>query len=409
MMSGSSVGNKQRTSERALLDLLIDDEPFVAENTLKSGPEVRLVDLFAGIGGFHYGVGAAAAKRKMRVEPVLVSELEESCRVTYERNHHCSVAGDINKIALSEFRNHEADIVTAGFPCQPFSNSGRKLGLQDPRGKFYDRIEEIILHFQAKAFILENVPGMTRNGGNPRPSKLADKPQLIGRTMQTLESKLSQLVKGRGGLSYHIRWFEVDSSALGSPQVRKRVYIVGVRSDLADPHDLDFIQFFPRSFAPWVFADIADSEKVDNSHLALSSTQTKNVRSFMSNAPSYKDGMRRVGQAYLCKGGNVGQAYHALGMVPTLTKIWARFLPIYFPTDAEPEPAVGDRNYVPDFRSYGRGHLRRASVREVMLLQGFPKSFIPHETDRVAYEHAGNAVNAKVVREIAQHLLDLIK
>jgi len=44
-----------------------------------------------------------------------------------------------------------------------------------------------------------------------------------------------------------------------------------------------------------------------------------------------------------------------------------------------------------------------------MLLQGFPKSFTPHENERVAYEHAGNAVNAKVVREIAQHLLDLIK
>jgi len=96
-------------------------------------------------------------------------------------------------------------------------------------------------------------------------------------------------------------------------------------------------------------------------------------------------------------------------MVPTLTKIWSRFLPIYFPTSAEREPKVGERNFIPDFRSYGKGDLRRASVREVMLLQGFPKSFMPHENDRLAYEHAGNAVNAKVVREIAQHLLDLIK
>lgn len=390
------------------MDQLIDDDPFVVENTLKSGPEVRLVDLFAGIGGFHYGVGAAAAERKMRVESVLVSELEESCRATYERNHQCSVAGDINKILLSDFTNREADFVTAGFPCQPFSNSGRKLGLQDPRGKFYDRIEEIILHFQAKAFILENVPGMTRNGGTPRPSILADKPQLIGRTMQTLEGKLSQLIKGKRGLRYHIRWFEVDSSALGSPQVRKRVYIVGVRSDLAEPHDLAFTQFFPRSFVPWVFADIADSERIDNSHLALSSTQARNVRSFMKDPPSYKDGMRRVGQAYLCKGGNVGQAYHALGMVPTLTKIWARFLPIYFPTDAERKPKIGERNFIPDFRIYGKGKLRRASVQEAMRLQGFPKSFIPHENDRLAYEHAGNAVNAKVVREIARHLLDIV-
>ena len=44
-----------------------------------------------------------------------------------------------------------------------------------------------------------------------------------------------------------------------------------------------------------------------------------------------------------------------------------------------------------------------------MRLQGFPNSFIPHETDSVAYEHAGNAVNAKIVREIAEILLGYIK
>ena len=133
----------------------ISDQAFVAANNLKSGPRLKIVDLFAGIGGFHYGIAAAAAKIKMRVEPVLVSELEESCRKTYSLNHHCDVEGDINKISVRDYRNIEADIVTAGFPCQPFSNSGRKLGLKDPRGRFYDRIEEIIKHFNAKTFILE--------------------------------------------------------------------------------------------------------------------------------------------------------------------------------------------------------------------------------------------------------------
>jgi DNA-cytosine methyltransferase len=385
----------------------INDDPFVASNTLKSGPKLNLVDLFAGIGGFHYGIAAAAAKRRMRVEPVLVSELEESCRITYERNHHCEVQGDVNKVSLRDYRNIEADVVTAGFPCQPFSNSGRKLGLKDPRGRFYDRIEEIIMHFNTRSFILENVPGMTNNGGNHRMSQLADQPQMIGRTMQVLERKLAKLS------DYHVRWFEVDSSLLGSPQVRKRVYIVGVRTDLAELGDLRYDDFFPNDFTPKTFKEIADSEKYDNQHLFLSDRQARNVRSFMQEAPSYKDGMRRVGQAYLCDGGNVGQAYHSHGMVPTLTKIWARFLPIYFPHSKEVErkrlPKVGERDFTPDFRYYGRGDLRRASVREVMKLQGFPSTFIPHENERLAYEHAGNAVNAKVVREITQHLLKLIR
>ncbi len=368
---------------------------------------MKLVDLFAGIGGFHYGIAAAALERKMRVDPVLVSELEDSCRTTYQANHHCAVEGDINRISLRDYLNHEADIVTAGFPCQPFSNSGRKLGLKDPRGRFYDRIEEIIKHFNAKSFILENVPGMTNNGGAHRMSLLANRPQMIGRTMQVLEGKLAKLI------DYHVRWFEVDSSLLGSPQVRKRVYIVGLRKDLADAEDLQYEEFFPLSFTPKPFINIADPWNADNEHLDLSKKQADNVRSFMKQPPSFKDGMRRVGQAYLCEGGNVGQAYHAFGMVPTLTKIWARFLPIYFPHPTEKElklvPKINDREFTPNFRYYGKGKLRRASVSEVMRLQGFPPSFIPHANDRLAYEHAGNAVNAKVVREIAKHLIAFIK
>lgn len=383
--------------------IVVNDAPYVNDQFLDTGSAVKIVDLFAGIGGFHYGIGAAAATRLMRVEPVLVSEIEDSCRQTYERNLKCTAEGDINKIALSSYRNIEADIVTAGFPCQPFSNSGRKLGLKDPRGRFYDRIEEIIKHFNTKSFILENVPGMTKNGsGRLYQSRLADEPQMIGSTMKTLEDKLI----GLG--DYHVRWFEVNSSHLGSPQVRKRVYIVGVHRSLAKEEQLSYQAFFPNEFLQHDFTKIADPRADLDVELELSSNQAKNVRSFMKRQPTYKDGMRRVGQAYLCKGGNVGQAYHAHGMVPTLTKIWARFLPIYFPHERERLPNMSEKDFTPDFRYYGKGRLRRASVKEAMLLQGFPLDFQPHESPRLAYEHAGNAVNAKVVREIARHLLDLI-
>jgi len=367
----------------------------------KTGLAVRIVDLFAGIGGFHYGIAAAASTKSLRVEPILVSEIEDSCRSTYERNLKCSVEGDINKVALSDYRD-EADIVTAGFPCQPFSNSGRKRGLRDPRGRFYERIETIIKHFSSKSFILENVPGMTKNGGGRLyPSRLADEPQMIGSTMKTLEDKLIEL------RDYHVRWFEVDSSHLGSPQVRKRVYIIGVRRELADVEQLSYNAFFPNEFLQHNFMTIADPMSESDAQLRLSPKQASNIRSFMKRPPAYKDGMRRVGQAYLCNGGNVGQAYHAYGLVPTLTKIWARFLPVYFPHEKERLPSITEKEFTPDFRYYGKGHLRRASVKEVMLLQGFPPGFVPHENPRLAYEHAGNAVNAKVVREIARHLLNL--
>lgn len=196
---------------------------------------------------------------------------------------------------------------------------------------------------------------------------------------------------------------EIDSSQLGSPQVRKRVYIIGIHKDFV--HEPDF-QF--GSYQSNTFMSVVDQIKIES--LEFSENQEANLRSFInqSSPPSYKDGMRRVGKAYLCDGGNVGQGYHAHGMVPTLTKVWARFLPIYFPHERENLPEIQSREFSPN-RYYGKGYLRRASVREVMRLQGFPDSFQPHPTNRLAYEHAGNAVNAKIIREIADNLLHYIK
>jgi DNA (cytosine-5)-methyltransferase 1 len=372
----------------------IVEKPYVEDENFTSRSKIKLVDLFAGIGGFHYGVAAAAAKVNKGVKPLLVSEIEPSCQETYRLNHNCEVQGDINKISLRGIIE-TADIVTAGFPCQPFSNSGLKLGLSDPRGQFYFKIEEIIKKFDAKSFILENVAGIRFNGGGKYPSLLAIQPQFIGKSMKFLEENLVKLK------NYHIKWQEIDSSQLGSPQVRKRVYIVGIHKDFTKDMKLQF-----RNYKPNPFISIVDDQVIEE--LELSKNQEKNLRSFMRKPPSFHDGMRRVGQAYLCAGGNVGQGYHAYGMVPTLTKVWARFMPIYFPHPKENLPNVNLKEFKPN-KYYGKGYLRKVSVREAMRLQGFPDSFIPNVKDQLAYEHAGNAVNAKIVREITDNLLGYIK
>ena len=386
----------RKFAPRKISSELIDELPYVEEENLKSRKKVQIVDLFAGIGGFHYGIAAAAARIGMGVKPLLVSEIEPSCQQTYSTNHRCEVQGDVNKLDLRNV-SEVADIVAAGFPCQPFSNSGLKLGLSDPRGQFYFRIEEIIKKYAAKSFILENVPGIKTNGGGSFPSKLAFKPQMVGQTMKYLEQNLLKMK------DYHVRWMEIDSSQLGSPQVRKRVYIIGIHRDFVQELEFQFADYKPNTFM-----SVVDQIKIGA--LEFSENQEANLRSFInqSSPPSYKDGMRRVGKAYLCEGGNVGQGYHAYGMVPTLTKVWARFLPIYFPHGRENLPEIENREFSPN-GFYGKGYLRRASVREVMRLQGFPDSFQPHVTNRIAYEHAGNALNAKIIREIADNLLHYIK
>jgi DNA (cytosine-5)-methyltransferase 1 len=385
---------------------LTDIHPYVVIPRFKATREFTLVDLFAGIGGFHYGIAAACARSGGLVTPLLVSEIEPSCQEVYRTNHHCGdvLHGDVNKVDLRSHARDEADFLTAGFPCQPFSNSGLKLGLNDPRGQFYATIENFILKFKAKAFILENVPGIMKNGGGSATSRYSAEPSVtIGKTLQTLESAMQAGL----GKKYDIKWLEFDSSLLGSPQVRKRVYIVGLRKDLGRVPDLRVLmQSTKRNAFTSVEERLTETDRVE---LSLNPNQEKNIRDSMrARRPSFKDGMRRVGNAYTCKGGNVGQGYHAHGLVPTLTKVWARFLPIYFPAAGERLPeGIDVRDFVPD-DSYGSGSIRRVSVREAMRLQGFPEEFIPHPTARLAYEHAGNAVNAMVVREIAGLLLPQI-
>ena len=370
------------------------DLPIVEEENLNTKQKVKIVDLFAGIGGFHYGIAAAANKINKGVDALLVSEIEQSCQETYSRNFNQEVLGDINKIALSDFSGKISDILTAGFPCQPFSNSGKKLGLTDPRGQFYFRIEEMIKFFKTKAFILENVPGIKTNGGGKYISKLSFNSTQIGSTLNFLENNLQKLK------DYNIKWIELDSSLFGSPQVRRRIYIIGIHKDFTNNIELQLNKYKPNSF-------ITISEDKIIPELELSTNQQKNIRSFMTKPPSYMNGMRRVGNAYLCKGGNVGQGYHAYGLVPTLTKVWARFLPIYFPHESENLPRLDERHFSPN-KYYGQGYFRKASVRETARLQGFPESFIPHENKGTAYEHSGNAVNAKIIREIADNLFRYI-
>jgi len=367
------------------------NKPFISTPRGSFNSYLSHVDLFAGIGGFHIGIAAAAAEFGLGVSHALASEIDPHCRATYERNYGHLPEGDILDINLHKLPKR-ADLLTAGFPCQPFSNSGRKLGLSDPRGQFFDVIRKMILYFTPRAFILENVPGMTTNGGSPERSILIHGDRLVGASMQRLERELVKLD------DYEVTWFLTDSSWFGSPQVRRRVYIVGQRKEFGPLPSFDFQQAKSHSF--W---DVRkDMTERDFQELLLTETQTENIRRTMKKRPpSNHLGMRRVGQAYLCEGGNVGQAYHARGKVPTLTKIWARFLPVYFPHGNAVNHEIGD--FEPN-GWYGKGRIRRASVREVMRLQGFPDSFKPHPRAALAYEHAGNAVNAKVIYAIAHRV-----
>ena len=164
---------------------------------------LKAVELFAGIGGFRLGMANA------NIETIWANDINElSCQV-YESNFgkDSLALGDINKIPISDIPNHH--ILTAGFPCQPFSPAGKKLGVRDcVRGTLFERIVEIIDKKQPKYFFLENVKRLLTMEN--------------GYHFRVILNALSEL-------DYFIEWRIISPISFGIPQNRDRIFIFGTK------------------------------------------------------------------------------------------------------------------------------------------------------------------------------------
>jgi DNA (cytosine-5)-methyltransferase 1 len=164
---------------------------------------LKAVELFAGIGGFRLGMANA------NIETIWANDINElSCQV-YESNFgkDSLVLGDINKIPISDIPNHH--LLTAGFPCQPFSPAGKKLGVRDcVRGTLFERIVEIIDKKQPKYFFLENVKRLLTMEN--------------GYHFRVILNALSEL-------DYFIEWRIISPISFGIPQNRDRIFIFGTK------------------------------------------------------------------------------------------------------------------------------------------------------------------------------------
>ena len=159
----------------------------------------RFIDLFAGIGGFRLAFESIGAKC------VFSSEWDKHAQSTYELNFGEKPHGDITKIEAHEIPRF--DILTAGFPCQPFSSIGRREGFKHKtQGTLFYDVARIIDHHKPSAFVLENVSGLVTHDS--------------GRTLTTIVETLDEL-------NYDIEYQILDASQFGVPQKRDRIYIVG--------------------------------------------------------------------------------------------------------------------------------------------------------------------------------------
>jgi DNA (cytosine-5)-methyltransferase 1 len=163
--------------------------------------QLRFIDLFAGVGGIRLGFQGAGCRC------VFTSEWDKHSQQTYLANFGDMPHGDITKINAADIP--QFDILTAGFPCQPFSSIGQRQGFKHKtQGTLFFDVARILEHHRPRAFLLENVAGLVTH----------DK----GRTLQTILDVLYEL-------RYDVWCKVLDAADYGVPQHRERIYIVGMR------------------------------------------------------------------------------------------------------------------------------------------------------------------------------------
>lgn len=200
-------------SERCVNLLMLE----IARQRQAASKTIRVIDLFAGLGGIRLGFEQGLKKQGFETKCVFTSEIKKYAIKAYQ-NHFGSekIYGDITQIQTKDIPDF--DVLLAGFPCQPFSSAGKGLGFSDTRGTLFFEIERIlrdrmIADNPVKAFLLENVEGLVNHDN--------------GNTLRVIVDKLENL-------GYKVSWNVLDSQNFGLAQSRKRIYIVGTLNSKID-------------------------------------------------------------------------------------------------------------------------------------------------------------------------------
>ena len=171
---------------------------------------MKFVDLFAGIGGFHE---AAISSFGDSSECVATCEIDSHCQKFLAARYSptSEIIPDISSIFNPKHQHAreipDHDILFGGFPCQSFSNVGRREGLKDSRGILFYDLARVIRESRPQAFLLENVQKIIT----------IEK----GATLQTIISTLKDI-------GYSVSVWDLRASHYGLPQNRRRVFIAGV-------------------------------------------------------------------------------------------------------------------------------------------------------------------------------------
>jgi DNA (cytosine-5)-methyltransferase 1 len=291
------------------------------------------IDLFAGIGGFHQAGDAFGGKC------VFASEIDAEAQKAYRHNYRFEPHGDITKIDSAEIPDH--DVLFAGFPCQPFSIIGNRLGFDDIRGTLFFEIARILKAKKPRFFILENVKQLSRHNK--------------GETLQVILASLQEI-------GYKVHWKVLNALDYGLPQKRERTLIVGFLD-----HAVEFA--FPEPVGAGSLDGVLEpDENVDGRFFASQRIIGKRLEKHQS---AHSPGIWHEN-----KSGNITSYPYSCAL-----------------------RAGASYNYL---LVDGK---RRLTPREMLRLQGFPDTFEIVCNDSQTRKQAGNAVPVNVIKAVLKEAL----
>lgn len=315
---------------------------------------MNFIDLFAGIGGFRQAFEAANYKC------LFSSEINEHCQKVYRENYGEIPFSDVTKIIPENISDFQ--VLLAGFPCQPFSICGKKMGFEDTRGTLFFDICRIIDVKHPDVVILENVKHLIHHNG--------------GNTLLTIISTLESL-------GYTVSYKLLNSKDFGVPQNRERIVIVAHRGGIK----FDFNKLTTQPMVK--LKDFLDKEgefeylNPDEYTILDKYTKQKTGLIFIGyrNKNIWKTGIRPNTEHLSRVHRQPNRIYSVEGTHPTLPsqESSGRFF-IYLP----------DENRV-----------RKLTVNECYRIMGFPENFKKIDILSEQYKQIGNSVCVPMMKELA--------
>ena len=170
---------------------------------------MKYIEFCAGIGGTRAGLDAAGWQCVLAVD-------HDPDAITVHRMTHGS-ASERDVIDLSPDDLPDADVWVAGFPCQPFSSSGTRLGFEHQSGNVFEHLSRLIQERRPRIVVLENVEGLLTNKS--------------GHTF-------AKILRGMTDLRYEVHWLVVNVRWYGVPQSRPRLFMIAADIDALHAPDL---------------------------------------------------------------------------------------------------------------------------------------------------------------------------